>query len=374
MDKSTWVSPEDRQIQRAVAMRERMANRKPVILDPRERKIGVDVQTLDLQVEERRRREAREKARADAFDHQTLEQQRLVLEAMEHERQQRRTIAEDDDRFRMSKQKPCQAREYDIWRKDLLKISQPARLGDEDPRLGISAGQIFQGEDLKISERLNWQAQQRQEWYDEQLREKAAIKRAHDIEDLRNEVIELETQKTLNELDAASESAKSAIRRQLADDNLRKFEEKRRRDAEDRARDQAMNDAELRCNSRTRFISEVMEPRGSHPMEYRGLTVEQQKGVIDDQAEQMRANERAREAERQRELQWEEYLAYLRAQGDLNEAEWRRRKLQEDADLYQTHLRQEAQFKTKERFMNKEVYGNCDPLDYFYDSWAKDVR
>jgi hypothetical protein len=332
-DKSTWVSPEDRQIQRAVSMRERMANRKPVILDPRERKIGIDLQTINMQVEERRRREAREKARADAFDHQTLEQQRLLLEGMEHERQQRRQIAEDDDRFRMSQQKPCQGREYDIWRRDLLKISQPARLGDEDPRLGISAGQIFQGEDLRISERLSWQAQQRQEWHDEQLREKDAIKRAHDIEDLRNEVIELETQKTLNELDAASESAKAAIRRQLADDNIRKFEEKRRRDAEDRARDQEMNDAELTCNSRTHFISEVMEPRGVHPMEYRGMTVGEQKGVIDDQAEQMRANERAREAERQRELQWEEYLAYLRAQGDLNEAEWRKRKQQEDADL-----------------------------------------
>jgi hypothetical protein len=374
MEKSTWVSPEDREIQRASAMRDRMTTRKPVILDPRERKIGIDLQAIQRQVEERRQREAREKARADAFDHQTLEQQRLLLEGMEHERRQRRQVAENDDLFRTTKQKPSQSREYDIWRKDLLQISQPARLGDEDPRLGISAGQIFQGEDLRISERLAMQATQRTEWNREQAREKAAIRRAQEIEDLKDQVIELETQKTLTELDAATEASKAAIRRQLAEDNIRKFQEKRAKEAEDHAVDQEMNDAELRSNARSHVISEVMEPRGVHPMEYRGMTVAEQKSVIDDQADQMRANERAREEERQKELQWEEYLAYLRAQGDLNEAEWRRKNLQEQADLYQTHLGQETEFKDRQRYLNREVYGNNDPEESFYDSWAKDVR
>jgi hypothetical protein len=361
-------------MQRASAMRDRMSGRKPVILDPRERRIGLDLSPIQLQIAERKERESRERARSEAFDHQTLEQQRSLLDGMEHEREVRRQIAQRDDRFRRSYQRPSQSREFDIWRNDRLRISQPARLSDADPRLGVSSGQIFQGEDLRISERLAMQATQRDEWNREQAREKAAIRRRQEVDDLRNEVMELETQKTLTELDAANQASNAAIRRQLAEDTAQKFAEKRAREAEDRARDQAMNDAELRSNARSHVISEVMEPRGGHPMEFRGLTVDQQKDLIDAQAGQMREKEQARQAERQRGRQWEDYLGDLRAQGDISEAEWRRKVSQEQADLYQTRLAQETEFKERQRLLNRELYGRNVADDSFHDSWAKDVR
>jgi hypothetical protein len=95
-------------------MRERYAKRKPVIFDPRQRRIGLDLQTIQQQVDKRRKREAREKSREDAFDHQLLDQQRQVIENAELERRQRHQVAESDDQFRMQRQKPSQAREYDI--------------------------------------------------------------------------------------------------------------------------------------------------------------------------------------------------------------------------------------------------------------------
>jgi hypothetical protein len=274
----------------------------------------------------------------------------------------------------MQQQKPSQAREYDIWRPDLLKISQPARLGDEDPRLGISAGQIFQGEDLKISERLAMQAAQRTEWNREQARERAAIRRAEKMEDLRGELVELETQKCLAELGAQSESTKSQIRQQLADDNRQLHTEKRAKERADWEQDQAMNDAELRANARTRTIDEVMAPRGGHPMEYRGMTVAEQKEVIDGQAAQMQENEQRRAEERERERQWNEYEAYLRAKGDLNEAEWRKRLGQEQQELYQTHLAQEREFTDRQRYLNRDLYGTNVPDDSYYEQWGNSVR
>jgi hypothetical protein len=274
----------------------------------------------------------------------------------------------------MYHQKPSQSREYDIWRPDLLKISQPARLGDEDDRLGISAGQILQGEDLKISERLAAQAAQRNEWRREQLRERDAIRRAQKMEDLRNDLVELETQKRLAELDAATEFAKSRIHSQLAYDNRRLQDEKHDREDEDLQRDQDMNDAELRANARSRTIDEKMEPRGGHPMEYRGMTVEEQKHVIDGQAQQMLDNEKGRARERERQTQWGEYEAYLRAKGDLNEAEWRRRTAREQQELYQTHLAQEREFKDRQRYLNKDLYGTNVPDDSYYEQWGNSVR
>ena len=180
-------------------------------------------------------------------------------------------MADREAQFRMSRQRPDQAREYDIWRPDLLKVSRPGRVGDYDPTIGISSGQIFQGEDLKISERLAAQARQRNEWNAEQMREKAAIKRREQMEDLRNQLTELETQKTLMELDADCEAAKAAVRRQVADDNYAMAQARRQREAEERAREMQVNDAELRTNARTRIIREEMGRRGGDaPMEYRG--------------------------------------------------------------------------------------------------------
>lgn len=41
-------------------------------------------------------------------------------------------------------------REWDINRPDGLKIDDPARVGDDDPRLGASSMQRFDGEDLSV--------------------------------------------------------------------------------------------------------------------------------------------------------------------------------------------------------------------------------
>ena len=359
---------------RANAMRQRFLERKARILDPHQRRIGIDVDALAQQVAEKKEREAREKARDEAFAHQLLDQQRLLLEGAERERQQRRMMADREAQFRMGQQRPDQSREYDIWRPDLLKVSRPARIGDYDPTLGLSSGQVFQGEDLKMSERLAAQAKQRNDWNAEQMREKAAIKRKEQMDDLKNQLVELETQKTLMELDAQCEAGKAAVRRQIADDNYAMAMAKKQKEAEDRAREMMMDDAELRANARTRVIREEMARRGDAPMEYRGMTIEDQKQIITEQKRQMEDNERRRQEERERERQWAEYLEYLREQGDLNEAEWLRKKAQEQRELYQTQLAQEREFKDRQRYLNREVYGKNVPDDSYFDQWGRDVR
>ncbi|OHT00942.1 flagellar protofilament ribbon protein [Tritrichomonas foetus] len=374
LEKNNWMSVEDKNTIRAVEMRQRMGDRKPHILDPRTRRIGIDVDALNQQVMEKRELNSREKAREDAFAHMTLTQQDLLMENAERERQLRRKMDEDRDKFRMAQQRPDQAREYDIWRPDLLKVSRPARIGDYDPTIGISSGQIFQGEDLKISERLAAQARQRNEWFQEQTREKDAIRRKEQMDDLTNQLVELETQKKLAELDRMTEHAKAEVRKEIADDNLRMFHEKKQNEADQHALEQMQNDAELKSNLRTRIISEEMCPRGGHPMEYRGMTIDEQKQIIDEQSRQMVDNERRRQEEAERERQWYEYQEYLKSEGDRNEAMWLRRKQQEQAALYQTHLQQEEEFKRRERYLNKVVYGQNIPDDYYYNQWGKDVR
>ena len=64
----------------------------------------------------------------------------------------------------------------------------------------------------------------------------------------------------------------------------------------------------------------------------------------------------------------------MKSEGDKNEAQWLRRKQQEQAALYQTRLKQEEEFKRRERYLNKVVYGENIPDDSYYDQWGKDVR
>ena len=276
MDRESWTSPEDKSINRATATRQRAIDRAPHILDPRTRRIGLDIDTLNQQVEEKKVLAAREKARNDAFDHMTLQQQDLVLAAQARHDEQVRQMNVERDQFRQNYQRPEQAREYDIWRKDYLKVQEPIRTGDYDPRLGISSGQVFQGEDLKRNERLAAQAAQRTEWYNEQMREKKMRQAREQSEDLRDQLYELETQKQITEACRQQEEQKAAIRRQLADDNYRLMMEKKAREQADKEWDERYNDAQKRSTLRTRTIVEEMCPRSAGPQDYRGMTIEEQ--------------------------------------------------------------------------------------------------
>ncbi|KAH0795892.1 RIB43A-like with coiled-coils protein [Histomonas meleagridis] len=369
----TWVSPEDKEIMRANAMRKRMLDRKATLLDPQKRRIGIDVAAIQRQIQEKKEREAMEKARDEAFDQMVLEQQALVLEAQERERMQRRQIAEDDDLYRKNYQKPSQSREYDIWRKDIKRISKPARNPENESTLGPSSGQVFEGEDPGISQRLLKQAQQREEWHREQMREREAIKQKEQMEDLQYQLAELETQKKVLEYMEATERAKSEVDREIANENIRMMNEKKRREQEEREHEQQMNDAELRNNARSRTIMEVMSSRKDSPQEYRGMTIDEQKAVFDEQAKQIEEKKRIKNEEKERENQWDQYFEYLRQEGDRKEAEYLRRKQMEQKELFEFQKRQNEEFKKRQRYLNNVVYTNV-PDDSYYNQWGHDTR
>merc|ERR1719392_399529 len=109
--------------------------------------IGIDVDSLNKQVEEKRKAAAEEADKDAEADRQTL----LVAErGMLLERQvelQRRQKACDDAAYNHAYQRKQFRREYDLSNPDSLKNDLPVRIDDSDPRLGVSSCQIFHGED-----------------------------------------------------------------------------------------------------------------------------------------------------------------------------------------------------------------------------------
>jgi hypothetical protein len=373
MDTGTFLS-DDPELSRASRMRERYLSRTSTILDPRTRRIGVDIAALDAQIAEKRQIAAQEKVRDEAFSHELLEQQRLLLEAAERERQTRRQMAQSVDTFRKAQQRENQSREYDIWRRDFKLLARPAREADSDANLGPSSGQVFLGEDLNKSERLAAQARQRCDWNLNQLQEKEALRRKAETEALQNDLVEIETQKQLIELHNQTELSRVEVRRQLADDNLNMAREKRERMTADKVREQEMNDAHLAMNARSRMVTEEMVPRAASAMDFRGMTIEEQRRVLDEQKTQMEDNEKRRNEAKQREREWEEYQEELRQHGDLAEAKWRREMAQEQKELYQTRLQQAEEFKTRQRYLNRDLYRNNAPEDSYFNQWARESR
>lgn len=88
----------------------------------------------------------------------------------EGEVRQRRKHAEELNEYRRLHQKAEDAREWDLNDPHRWKSVPPARIIDDDPRLGPSSAQIFAGEDLQASHRKKLQQQQLKTYFDQQVR------------------------------------------------------------------------------------------------------------------------------------------------------------------------------------------------------------
>ena len=82
------------------------------------------------------------------------------------QRQKRETLNE----YRRLYQRPENAREWDLNDPNRWKYLTPARISDDDSRLGPSSCQIFAGEDLQASARRKAQQEQLKNYFDIQVR------------------------------------------------------------------------------------------------------------------------------------------------------------------------------------------------------------
>jgi hypothetical protein len=149
------------------------------VLDAKWRTIGVDKEALEQQAAERKAQEEAEAQRIEAAgqmsnyyaDQVSLAQQAADAARAAHNR--------DVENFRTTEQLKSTRREYDLNRPDGRLIDRPARVGDDDERLGTSSMQRFDGEDLSAADRAKMQQEQNKSSWDDQSDTKAAIKAAH---------------------------------------------------------------------------------------------------------------------------------------------------------------------------------------------------
>uniref|UniRef100_A0A674JYQ2 RIB43A-like with coiled-coils protein 1 n=1 Tax=Terrapene triunguis TaxID=2587831 RepID=A0A674JYQ2_9SAUR len=140
------------------ARREREKQRLTRIFNARHRTMGVDVEALRSQVEERKLREETEKRRDETYDAEQVLCDRVAQMLEEEERQRLRRLHQAVQEFREREQPPPTRREWDLYNPGCA--GTPARVSDYDPRCGPASLQRFAGEDLALPTRRRLQQEQ----------------------------------------------------------------------------------------------------------------------------------------------------------------------------------------------------------------------
>jgi len=342
------------------------------VLDAKLRTIGIDKQALDAQVAEKKAREEDEKNAAMQYtrlaayfaDQVQLKQQEAAMLRKEMER--------DDMTFRTDRQGKQTTREWDLNDPDRLKHDAPARTCDDPSAAPVSGMQMFDGEDLGAGDRSKAQMAQNNDWWEQQLAEKEAIRNA-DREEERRYAALLAAQEALQQDCVAQEKT---LRRELGTEQQELNKElaaKRRQGEEKMKREvEAMNSREQFYQATSPFLTEDPAAATSsvsgtrfRPDHFKGYGPGVAAEVTEYQKRQV-AEKLAREAqEKDDEVA---YARYMRAVGkavgeqERGAADFRR----EQAAKATAYLaKQTAEKRDRDAFFNKTLYTNEPDAGYF---------
>jgi hypothetical protein len=343
--------------------------RKARLLDPKVRMIGVDVDALNRQVEEKRakqREEAEQQAEAD-------KQAKLVAErGMALERQvdlQRRQAQCDDVAYNHAYQRKQFRREYDLSNPDMIKNDLPIRIGDEDPRLGPCSMQLMHGEDTDYAKRVELQKAQQRAWCLAQMDEKAN-KAAEDEQ--ADRVFRARQQEFLSravELESI-QSRQEREKRMVADEfNHAMVVQKKEEQRQALLQDAAEELEELRCNLDSALLSEIHEPSALGPHRkrqdaYKGMSGDEVVGVYMSQERQRRENAAARDNQAKEDQAWADYDAACTRAGMAMEREEARAR-REQSLKYSEAQKQDAKLQVTRKQHMDEVFRNELQPDFF---------
>jgi len=343
--------------------------RKARLLDPKVRMIGVDVDALNRQVEEKRRMQEEELQKVADGDKQA----RLVSErGMALERQvelQRRQAQCDDVAYNHAYQRKQFRREYDLSNPDMVKNDMPIRMGDDDPRLGACSMQLMHGEDSEYSNRVELQRAQQRAWCLAQMDEKAN-KAAEDEQAER--VFHARQQEHLSravELESI-QSRQARETRMVADEfNHAMVVQKKEEQRQSLLQDAAEELEELRCNLDSALLSEIHEPSalGAHRKRqdaYKGMSGDEVVDVYMSQERQRRENQAARQNQGKEDQAWADYDSACTRAGMAMEREEQRAR-RETSVKYAEAQKQDAKLQhTRKEHMNQVFRNELQP-EYF---------
>lgn len=357
---------QDNAMQRRILLRkQRDEERRIRLLNARERVMGVDVNALQQQINEKNAAKAAENA-ANALYASTNVAIKNVLE------EENLRVQEEQILRKMELQSAWDIqmanKEYTLTHRlnnpNELKNEGPARSGDYDPRCGPSSMQIFAGEDLRKGDRIKMQQMQMQDWTEQQKHERAQKKQEEKDEDMSYHNYMSKVDALRQEMEKKEAEDKMQQEVLIAQENASLQQQRSERDADYRSMQKQldletsnyMNNnpmlLERRDQAKSRFPGRV---RRDH---WKGMTVNQLREIQMENEKIIEANKQRR-AEEKRMAQYEGKLSdsivdVLQQQYDNEQQAAAERRLRYSQDL----LVQAREKKMRDKLSNEQLNTN----------------
>lgn len=350
------------------------------IKDPKTRTMGIDTDALAAQVAEKQAAKTSEKLRDLAYDNERLllDQQLAYLEQerLRAERVKNADVAE----YIKTYQGREKSREYDLSDPLALKKDEPARTGDDDPKVSVSGLQRFLGEDLSYAHRVKMQQQEQAAWNAEQIATKASMKgNAGDLDKTYAErAMEIDSIKT--QLEATAAAARKAQNVAVAEYQLAQAAAKRERERADQIANLQDSVEEIQNNLAGDLLTENPEvgrsyiaPNRLRPDHYKGMPPEQQQAILLEQQAQRTAKLEAKAMTKAEDAQLDAYAESLRKMACYTEAEIQASRAEMRTRVMEENLGLAASQSASKAFLKTQVYTNAvDPS--FFDQFGQTSR
>eukprot|EP00047_Mylnosiga_fluctuans_P009978 m.13968 g.13968 ORF g.13968 m.13968 type:complete len:590 (-) comp2889_c0_seq2:956-2725(-) len=285
--------------------------RRSRIFNDKQRAMGLDLNALSGQIEEKKRREAEEKEWHAAADAETLRQARIMELLARREENDRKAIEKADLEFRATQQHSRTRREFDLNDPDALKKTAPLRSNDSQENLGVASLQVFDGEDPQEAERKRLQGEQQRQWLQQQRDQARAKKELEEQEQRLFELQELSKTQHIHELSSAEEARRQQLTREAAEFNKKLADAKANADKQRKHSEQEANAHEMLKTFHSDLLSE--NPSVASPAPGFGVKVlsDRYKGMSDAERQQYREAQAAQVEEKRQQQQQEAEAAAL---------------------------------------------------------------
>ncbi|XP_015516629.2 RIB43A-like with coiled-coils protein 2 [Neodiprion lecontei] len=354
--------------------------RKSRIFNPRSRRIGIDKEFLDKQVEEKKQLAQLEKEKEYRMDEQLVRSSRLAMMLEKREEEEKRKINKEINTFRTVYQRPEDRRDFDLYDPDILKKTMPARVRDEDPRLGLASAQKFEGEDENAQARARVLKEQMQSWLEQQTQERRkAEKELKDADEAyQNAVVARDKRAVM--LEGMEHECRRKLNETTAKFNKALAEEQEYRRRRAAVQDEEDKMAEIYNHVTGDFLTEAPEQAASNrgpdkPLasRYKGMSAAELKAFRDVQAIQMEEITKMRQAEKCRDEEWDKQMSGNAHAAVAFERELERKKRQISKQVAEENLQLAEAQKSHQDYLNRVVYKN-KPTAAFFEQFNKGTR
>ncbi|XP_068105880.1 RIB43A-like with coiled-coils protein 1 [Hyperolius riggenbachi] len=360
--------------------RNREQQRQSRIFNAKVRTIGVDVSSLERQVEERKSMEKLEKAREEAFDADRQQCDKVALMLEQKEQQFVRDLNMAVQGFRDQHQQPDSRRDFDLYDPEALKKDRPARVSDNDPRCGPASLQKFSGEDLSEKDRKKLQTELSKKWLAEQIKEREKSetqkKYADDLYDKKR----VELDERAQHLSKMEEECRKAVDMAINSFNQALAMETAERTKQEKQEEEDSNFSEMYNHLTGDILTENPEvaascfgPHRVVPDRWKGMSPEQLKSILEIQEQQQQEKQRLKEEEKQRDAEWDRQriLAARAAMMVEQQEEEFSKDIRKRMDQYNQQLTREQ--KAHLEYLDKVVYTN-NPTAHYHSQFNTTSR